>query len=282
MSAHFNLTPGSDNYCVMGNPIAHSKSPQIHAAFARQTGQHIAYAAVLVPVDGFVEAVASFQRLGGKGANVTLPFKHEAWQLCSQRSARAELTGAVNTLWFSEAGEVCGDNTDGVGLVRDFTTNLGGRLDGRGVLLLGAGGAARGVLPALLAAAPRRIVIANRTVKRAEDLAAEFQRLGKVMGMGFENLGGMAFEVIINATSASLQGSVPPLPPGVLRQGGWCYDLMYANQPTAFMQWGSEHGADRAVDGLGMLVEQAAESFYLWRGIRPETAPVIAALRRGE
>ncbi|MGQ0658738.1 MAG: shikimate dehydrogenase [Chromatiales bacterium] len=279
MTTDLELTPACDNYCVIGNPVAHSLSPAIHAAFARQTGQQIAYRAVQVPVEGFAEAVTTFQRLGGRGANVTLPFKHAAWQIARRRSERAEVAGAVNTLWFNDSGEVCGDNTDGVGLVRDLIVNLGVRLDGRDLLVLGAGGAARGVIPALLAHSPRRLVIANRTVTRGEALAAHFATLGDVEGVGFPGLPGRQFDGIINATSASLNGEVPPLARGVVRTDGWCYDMMYGQGPTAFVRWAREAGAKQAEDGLGMLVEQAAESFLIWRGVRPETGPVMASLR---
>lgn len=281
LTVAIDLTPGCDNYCVFGNPIAHSKSPRIHAEFARQTGQAIAYAAVLVPLNAFAETVETFRRLGGKGANVTLPFKQQAWQLSTRRSERADLAGAVNTLTFDESGDIIGDNTDGAGLVRDFTVNQHGRLEAQEVLMLGAGGAARGVLPALLQASPRRLVIANRTPGKAIELAAAFTALGDIRGVGFDDLGGQSFDVIINATAASLEDTVPPLPAGALRPGGWCYDLMYAQAATAFVRWGLAHGASRSVDGLGMLVEQAAESFLIWRGMRPDTRPVLAALRGG-
>jgi len=269
----------TDRYAVMGNPIAHSKSPQIHAAFARQTGQDLSYTAILVEIDGFAQALTDFQEQGGKGVNVTVPFKREAWERVDRRSARAELAGAVNTILFMPDGSRDGDNTDGAGLIRDILQNHAGRLDGRRLLLLGAGGAARGVLGPLLDENPLELVIANRTANKAVALAAEFQRLGSVRGCGFPELRGARFDLIINATAASLHGEVPPLPADLFSENGWCYDMMYAAEPTAFIRWGEEHGAVKALDGLGMLVEQAAESFYLWRGVRPLTAPVIEELR---
>lgn len=264
----------------MGNPIAHSRSPAIHAAFARQTGEALRYQAVLVPLEGFADAVEAFRRAGGLGINVTIPFKEQAWTLARRRVPRAELAGAVNTLWFDDRGECHGDNTDGVGLVRDLLINQRARMAGRRLLLLGAGGAARGVLEPLLAEAPRELVIANRTVKRGEALAAIFAARGQVRACGFDVLRGQSFDLIINATSASLAGELPPLPDGLLVAGGWCYDMMYAAEPTPFLRWALAQGAGRAVDGLGMLVEQAAESFFIWRGVRPDTSPVIQSLRR--
>jgi shikimate dehydrogenase len=279
VTTDFALAAGSDNYCVFGNPVAHSKSPRIHAEFARQTHQNIHYSAVLVPKHEFPEAVRKFQELGGRGANVTLPFKQEAWRLCTQRQPRAQTAGAVNTLWFGAAGTIVGDNTDGAGLVRDITVNRGLPLRDVDLLVLGAGGAARGVIPALIETSPRRLVIANRTPDRAREMAAEFGAGFPVEACGFQELDGQAFDAIINATSASLQGQVPPLPERVIRASGWCYDLMYAPEPTAFLSWAASRGIAHCIDGLGMLVEQAAESFWLWRGIRPETAPVIKILR---
>jgi len=281
VSLQFALVAGADNYCVFGNPVAHSKSPRIHAEFARQTHQNIHYSAVLVPEHEFPQAVRRFRELGGRGANVTLPFKQEAWRLCAERQPRAQISGAVNTLWFGEGGAIVGDNTDGAGLVRDITVNCGLALRGADLLVLGAGGAARGVVPALIEAAPRRLVIANRTPDRAKELAAEFGTLFPVSGCGLQALEGQCFDAIINATSASLHGEVPPLPDGVIKAAGWCYDLMYGREPTAFLRWAAARGVARRVDGVGMLVEQAAESFRIWRGIRPDTGPVIELLRSG-
>lgn len=271
----FDVKP--DLYAVMGNPIAHSKSPRIHGLFASQTGQRLSYEAILVDLGGFEQALGNFQAHGGKGCNVTLPFKEEAWRLMDQRSERAQMAGAVNTVVFRPDGSRFGDNTDGVGLVRDLTHNHGVALGGRRILILGAGGAVRGVLGPLLAEGPATVVIANRTVSRATELARAFAERGAVQACGFEALTGQ-FDVVINGTSASLQGDLPPLPDQILAPGAWCYDMMYGAQPTVFMNWALADGG-RPVDGLGMLVEQAAESFLLWRGVRPQTAPVITALR---
>ena len=267
-----------DQYAVMGHPIAHSKSPQIHAQFAAQTGQALEYRAILVEPGGFAAAARAFRAAGGKGLNVTVPFKPDAWVFADILSARAERAGAVNALIF-EPGGVRGDNTDGPGLVRDLTVNHGASLAGQRILLLGAGGAARGVLQPLLAERPAHLVIANRTAEKALGLAVRFSDLGRVAACGFAELAGRQFDLIINATAAGLKEAVPPLPEGVLATGGWCYDLMYGREPTAFVRWGWEQGAARSLDGLGMLVEQAAEAFHLWRGVWPETGPVIAALR---
>lgn len=267
-----------DTYRVMGNPVAHSKSPQIHAAFALETGQKLDYQRQLVPLDGFSAAVEAFQASGGKGLNITVPFKQEAWQLAEQRSARAELAGAVNTLWFDAAGRRVGDNTDGIGLVRDLSQNQRQNLRGKRLLVLGAGGAVRGVLQPLLAERPATLVIANRTPSKAETLVELFQA-PCLSAAAYADLAGYTFDLIINGTSASLQGDLPPLPDGILHPGGCAYDMMYAAEPTTFMRWAQRQGAGQVADGLGMLVEQAAEAFWLWRGVRPQTAPVIAQLR---
>ena len=267
-----------DRYAVMGCPIAHSKSPFIHHRFAAETGEPVAYDALHVEPDGFREAVERFRAEGGRGLNVTIPFKEEAFALASRRTRRAKRAGAINTLWF-EGTRVCGDNTDGVGLVRDLTRNLGVGLEARTVLVLGAGGAARGVIGPLLDELPRRLVIANRTLSRAVELARRFAEQGPVSAAGLDALAGETFDVVVNATAASLAGDLPPLPPGTLRAGGIAYDTAYAAQPTPFVRWGAAQGAAVATDGLGMLVEQAAESFRLWRGREPRTGPVIDALR---
>jgi shikimate dehydrogenase len=269
-----------DRYALMGHPIAHSKSPFIHGRFAEQTGERLSYEAIGVEPGGFAEALEEFQSSGAKGLNVTLPFKEEAHDLCQQLSERATQAGAANTLWFDEDGRRCGDNTDGVGLVRDLRGNLGLELAGQRILLLGAGGAARGVLGPLLATGPGALVIANRTHERAVRLAERFAAMGPVTAAGFPELDAEPFHVIINATSASLEGSLPPVPAGALGRDGACYDMMYAARATPFVRWGREAGAHISVDGVGMLVEQAAEAFALWRGKRPETAGVIAELRR--
>lgn len=273
------MTTQPDQYAVMGNPIAHSKSPRIHALFAAQTSQHLDYRPILVEPGGFAAAARAFREAGGKGLNVTVPFKQDAWVFADLLSVRAERSGAVNTLSFGPGG-VRGDNTDGPGLVRDLTVNHGYRLAGQRVLLLGAGGAARGILQPLLMEKPAQLVIANRSAGKALELALRFSDLGRVSASGFAELEERQFDLIVNATAAGLSDAVPPLPAGVLAAGGWCYDLMYGDEPTAFVRWGREQGAAQSLDGLGMLVEQAAESFHLWRGVWPETGPVIAALRR--
>lgn len=280
MSSIFDFDAKPDLYAVMGNPIAHSKSPQIHAAFARQTHQRMDYVAILVEPGGFAPAVGNFRAEGGKGLNITVPFKHEAWKLVNRRTPRAERAGAVNTILFRPDGTTLGDTTDGVGLVRDMVDNHAGRIARCQVLILGAGGAVRGVLEALLEQRPGRVVIANRTIDKAQALAREFSAQGVIEGCGYEELRGQAFEFIINGTSASLHGQLPPLPEGVLAPQGWCYDMAYGDRPTPFVQWGHAHGAAKSLDGIGMLVEQAAESFYLWRGVRPQTAPVIEILMK--
>lgn len=267
----------------MGYPVAHSKSPHIHRLFAHQTGQHLSYEAMLVEVDGFAAALRQFRLQGGRGVNVTVPFKQDAWRCMHQRSDRAERAGAVNTVSFQSDGSYLGDNTDGVGLVRDLTINHGVRLSAARVLLLGAGGAVRGVLEPILEQAPARLVIANRTVAKAQQLAQEFSPLGDLDGCGFDQLDGAAFDIVVNGSAASLHGELPSLPDDLLRPNACCYDMMYGRRPTPFMAWAIEHGAGKSIDGLGMLVEQAAESFYLWRHVRPQTGPVIAALRtRGD
>ena len=268
----------TDQYAVIGNPIEHSKSPQIHAAFARQTGQDIHYERLLGDLEEFEDDVDQFVAAGGRGLNVTVPFKERAFRYVDALSERARDAGAVNTLSFRESG-IHGDNTDGVGLVRDLTCNHRFALTGARVLLLGAGGAARGVLRPLLDEQPRRLVIANRTAEKALALAAAAATRGPVSGCGFDELAGQRFDLIINGTAAGLSAKVPAIPDDCLEGGGWTYDMLYASVPTAFVDWGLSHGATRALDGLGMLVEQAAESFRLWRGVMPDTTPVIDALR---
>ena len=271
-----------DRYAVIGHPIAHSKSPQIHAAFARQTAQDISYEAILAPLDGFVATVQAFRAAGGRGMNVTVPFKLEAFALADRHTPRARAAGAVNTLAFGADG-ILGDNTDGAGLVCDLTVNLGCALQGRRVLLLGAGGAARGAILPLLGERPAVLAIANRTMAKAEELVRAFAADAgetRLSASSFAALAGQSFDVIINATAASLSDDVPPLPPGLYADGALAYDMMYGRGDTAFMAAARTDGAARVADGLGMLVEQAAESFTLWRGIRPDSRAVLAELRR--
>lgn len=268
-----------DRYAVMGNPIKHSKSPVIHRFFAQQTDQNMAYTAIHVPLEGFREAVYKFRDDGGCGFNVTVPFKQEAYALMDQCSDRAQLAQAVNTVLIRPDGTLFGENTDGVGLVRDILNNHEGRLIEKRILVLGAGGAVRGVLGFLLQQRPAHIVIANRTVEKAEALAMHFAPLGRVSGCAFDQLPEKPFDWIINGTSASLQGDLPPLNDALVGPDTWCYDMMYGKEVTPFNAWATERGAERVMDGLGMLVEQAAEAFRIWRGILPLTAPVTVELR---
>ncbi len=273
-----------DQYVVIGNPIAHSKSPRIHQLFAAQTNQHLGYETLLAPLDGFAASVRNFIAAGGRGANVTVPFKEEAFRLASELSPRARAAGAVNTLRFDSNGGIYGDNTDGTGLVRDITVNLRRSLNDKRVLLLGAGGAARGVILPLLLEGPARLYIANRTPAKAAALVNEFNAFpdglpGRLDGGSFSNLTGQQFDVVINATSAGLSDSALDLPDNLFATMSLAYDMVYGRE-TPFMQQARAAGAAIA-DGLGMLVEQAAEAFYLWRGVRPDTQPVMQALRVG-
>lgn len=268
-----------DRYVVFGNPIGHSKSPLIHRLFADQTGEQLDYSTLLAPLDDFTGSATAFFAQG-RGANVTVPFKEEAYRLANTLTERAQRAGAVNTLSKLADGSLLGDNTDGAGLVRDLTVNAGFSLQGKRILLLGAGGAVRGALEPLLAEQPASLIIANRTVEKAELLAELFDDIGPVSASGFDWLR-EPVDLIINATSASLSGDVPPIAGSLVEPGKtFCYDMMYAKEPTAFCRWASEQGAVVAMDGLGMLVEQAAEAFFLWRGVRPDSAPVLAELRR--
>lgn len=279
MTDSFCETSAFDSYAVMGNPIAHTKSPLIHRLFAQQTGERLQYDALLVSRDGFSQAVAAFLMKGGIGLNVTVPFKQEAWEIADELSDRARRAGAVNTLLVSQQGALFGDNTDGVGLVRDLTQNLGLQLRGKSILLLGAGGAARGVLAPLLEQQPAAIHIANRTVERAAELARSFADLGQVSVSSFDNVPLQHYDLVLNATAAGLSDKTPELPEGTIQPDTWCYDMMYGSQPTAFMRYAQHCGSRYTFDGLGMLVEQAAEAFRLWRGVMPDTSAVIAALR---
>jgi len=270
-----------DQYAVVGNPIAHSKSPEIHRAFAEQTIQALEYRAVELPIDDFETKLRALQQLNYKGVNVTVPFKQQAWAICDDRSPRAEEAGAVNTLIFRDDGKISGDNTDGAGLARDLVNNHNVLINSRKILILGAGGAVRGVLAPLLALGPTHITIANRTVDKAQALADAFRPAGDLKACGYDDLSNQQFDLVINGTSAGLKQEVPPIPDEVLSTDSVCYDMMYNTlAPTAFVEWARSHGAMQAIDGLGMLVEQAAESFYLWRGMHPETAAIIQSLRR--
>ncbi|MGH8685911.1 MAG: shikimate dehydrogenase [Nitrosospira sp.] len=269
----------SDLYAVIGNPIAHSRSPLIHAEFSRQTGQDVRYEAILAPANAFAATVEIFRRRGGKGMNVTVPFKLEACKISSRLTERARAAQAVNTLVF-DAGEILGDNTDGAGLVRDIIFNLEFSLRAKQVLLMGAGGAARGAMLPLLEHQPSMLTIANRTKQKAHELQQQFSCYGNIISGDYADLRGRKFDLVINATSASLNGKLPLLPPGIFAGESLAYDMMYGGEHTPFLQFAKQQGVKRLADGIGMLVEQAAESFFLWRGIRPQTAPVIEMLQK--
>lgn len=273
-----------DTYCVFGHPIEHSKSPWIHARFAQLTDQDLVYHKTLAPLDGFANSLHAFQIQGGKGCNVTLPFKTQAAALATHCSPRVSLAQACNTLKF-DGSTLYGENTDGLGLVTDLVRNAGCQLKGQSILLMGAGGAAAGVLGPLLSEKPRQLWVCNRTVDKATQLVQRHATLAaeqgvdcQAMSLQHEGLFSQSFDVVINATSSSLQQGQVPVPPSVLQSGGMACDLMYGPAAQGFMQWATAGGA-QARDGLGMLIEQAAESFYVWRGVRPPTAPVLAELR---
>ena len=276
------MTTAHRPYCVMGNPIAHSRSPWIHARFAALTGQSLSYERQLVPLDGFTDAVRAFAAAGGHGCNVTVPFKLEAAAIATTQSERVQLAGAANTLKFEDDGSIYADNTDGLGIVADIQQGAGVRLEGADVLLIGAGGAGAGVLGPLLREGPRRVVVVNRTASKAEALVQAHSVIAllqktELVAHGLQGLEG-DFDVVINGTATSLAGEGVPVPASVLRPGALAYDMMYGPAAQGFMDWAAQHGA-QARDGLGMLVEQAAESFLLWRGVRPPSAPVLAELR---
>ncbi|MFZ4503872.1 MAG: shikimate dehydrogenase [Methylovulum sp.] len=268
-----------DRYAVFGHPIQHSKSPRIHRLFAEQTGQTLCYTAQEVLPENFHHAVSTFFADGGKGLNCTVPLKELAWQYAYQSTPRAALSKAVNTLILQDDGTtLLGDNTDGCGLLTDLTVNHQLVLAGQQVLIMGAGGASRGIIAHLLAADVASIIIVNRTIEKALHLAHEFNQSIPVKGLGFADLAGYQFDLIINATSASLTNQLPPLSNHLLAPQGICYDLAYSNEDTPFVRWGKQQLAQKSLDGLGMLVEQAAEAFFLWRKVRPETQTVITLL----
>jgi shikimate dehydrogenase len=275
------MTTSLDRYAVFGKPIKHSKSPRIHQLFAKQTGQDLLYTAQEVSAEEFTVTAEEFFAQGGKGLNCTVPLKELAWAWATHKTDRAQLSKAVNTLTLQANGSVLGDNTDGYGLIRDLLVNHQITLLGARILLLGAGGASRGIIAPLLEQSPEYILIANRSSDKAVKLAEEFDdnNNGIVSGCGFADLiGSPPFDLIINATSASLSNQLPPLPEFLLAELGVCYDLAYSNEPTAFVRWGRGQQAAKSLDGLGMLVEQAAEAFFIWRGVRPDTQPVIQLL----
>ena len=284
MTDLFDFQAPKRHFAVMGNPVKHSLSPIIHKDFAGQSNIDIEYDRIQVDVGGFDQAVSHFAAHGGAGLNITVPFKVEAWQLCQESgnslSERAELAGAVNTLKFAEDA-VTGDNTDGVGLTRDIQINLEQEIEGKAVLMIGAGGAARGVVGPLLDCRPSRLHIVNRTAHKATALAAQYADSGhhNITGSGMDQVNG-DFQIVINASAASLGGELPAVDQKVIGNGCLAYDMMYGSEPTSFMTWALAAGAGRVSDGLGMLVEQAAESFFIWHGVRPKSAPVISALRK--
>lgn len=268
----------TDRYGVIGHPISHSKSPVIHRLFAAQTGQDISYEAFDIAPEELEHRLRGLIGAGVRGLNVTVPHKEPVVRLVDHLTDRARLAGAVNTIIVSAGRELDGDNTDGVGLLTDLAVNLGVTLKGARILVLGAGGATRGIVPALLESGPAALHVANRTLERARILAQQFSALGALTACRFDELGGKDFDLVINATSAGLHGEVPPFPPSILRPDTICYDLSYAMAATPFVAWARMHGVQRAYQGWGMLVEQAAESFLLWRGVRPDTRPVRARL----
>ncbi|OZG73261.1 shikimate dehydrogenase [Hahella sp. CCB-MM4] len=268
-----------DIYAVVGNPVAHSKSPKIHNLFASQTAQNMEYTAIQSPLEAFTDTVTRFFANGGCGLNVTVPFKEQAWSMAQVRTPRAELAGAVNTL-YQQDGVLHGDNTDGAGLVRDLVVNNGQELKGKRILILGAGGAVRGVLMPILEKQPALITLANRTLSKAQALAEIFSPYGNLESSGFERLQ-TSYDLVINGTSASLAGDLPPISPKVISSETVTYDMMYGNEATVFNAWAAQQGAALCIDGLGMLVEQAAEAFAIWRGVRPVTDTVLAGLRAG-
>lgn len=268
-----------DKYAVVGFPIGHSMSPTIHAQFATQTGQDLSYRAIEVRPEVFEQALDDFFQENGKGLNCTVPLKELAFERADQLTDRAQFSGAVNTLKLMPDGTLLGDNTDGVGLLSDLINNLGLSLDGKRLLVLGAGGAARGILGPLLEAKPSVLYLANRTVSKAELMEKLFAPIGRVHACCYEALAGQQFDLVINATSASLSDQLPPLADELLAPGAVCYDLAYSKQPTAFMEWATSQGAALAIDGLGMLVEQAAHAFYLWRDVMPNTDAILNEIK---
>lgn len=269
----------TDQYAVFGNPIAHSKSPQIHQQFAEQTQQNLVYTKQEVALDSFEQAVKLFAEQGGKGLNITVPFKEQAYQLADQLSSRARQAGAVNTLIIQNDKTIVGDNTDGIGLVNDLQQNLNWHLKDKRILLLGAGGAARGVIAPILEQSPEQLLIANRTASKAENLARAFAKQGSISACALDDLPAESVDLIVNATSASLGGAAIDLPASLVAANTCCYDMMYSKELTPFLAWAKAHGVSELADGVGMLVEQAAFSFYLWRDVKPNTKQIIAQLQ---
>lgn len=268
-----------DHYAVIGNPIAHSKSPQIHTAFAQQEGTEINYQRILSSEKNFVESVTKFFQDGGRGLNVTVPFKVSAYQQCVEINEYARAAKAVNTISFTTDGEWIGANTDGIGLLRDLSSNLAITIKQKRILVIGAGGAVRGILLPLLQEQPASLVVTNRTYEKAKTLEDEFVDFGPITSTALNKLDDNLFDIIINATSASLDGDLPPISASTIHRGTVCYDLAYSDNNTAFLNWAQSHSAGKTSDGLGMLVEQAAESYYIWRGFQPDTKRVLNQLR---
>lgn len=273
------MTVKIDRYAVFGNPVKHSRSPQIHTLFAQQTKQSLIYTAELAEIGEFHPAVRQFIKNNGKGINITVPFKEDAWQLADTHSARAQRAGAVNTLMLQQDGSLYGDTTDGTGLIRDLQQNHHIQIKDKDILIIGAGGAVRGVLQALLELQPSSLLICNRTKQKALQLAEDFSDLGNIRGCGLDEIDQSSFDIVINGTSASLKGDLLPLPDTIFRKNSCSYDMMYSAEATPFMKWSIDNGAEQVFDGLGMLVEQAAESFFIWRGVKPETKTVIKHIR---
>ena len=269
-----------DRYAVVGNPIKHSRSPWIHTHFAKQTQQSLEYSALLVALDAFEREVTEFFASGGKGLNITVPFKERAWAMADRHSAAALNAGAVNTLYLDEDGALVGENTDGTGLLRDLKQNHGANLHKKRILILGAGGAVKGVLANLIAESPSAIYIANRTIEKAKALAESLQGKVPIIAIQFSDIPSETFDFVINGTSAGLQGDLPVVPSATVNTHTWCYDMIYGEGDTKFQAWAKSLNAAQAFDGLGMLVEQAAESFKIWRGQSPKTEPVIRELRQ--
>jgi shikimate dehydrogenase len=267
-----------DRYAVIGHPVSHSRSPFIQGRFAAQTSQSMVYTTIDATPAAFETTVRAFFAEGGKGLNVTVPHKEAALQLADELTPRAQRAGAINVLALREGGRLLGDNTDGAGLARDLLNNHRVTIAGRRLLLLGAGGAARGALAPLLGLKPSELTIVNRNVLRARELAERFSDLGHLSAIGYQDLGNNPYDLVINATAASLAGELPALPPGIVNTRSICYDMYYGRDETPFTRWALQRGCSRAIMGLGMLVEQAAESFHLWRGVRPDTASVLSAL----
>jgi shikimate dehydrogenase len=269
-----------DNYAVFGNPVEHSKSPAIHTAFAKANDEKMSYKRQHIDIGAFEKEAHKFFKSGGKGLNVTVPFKLNAYNFAEKLTQRAKIAGAVNTLSVSYDGKIQGDTTDGIGITRDIVNNLGWAINGKTVLVLGAGGAVRGILQPILELLPQNVVVANRTIEKALKLSKTFANMGNLLGCDFQMLGGQQFDVVINGTSAALSNTILPLPEGLLSKNAVCYEMMYGSQQSIFLEWAKNNGAAKVSDGLGMLVEQAAESFYVWRGVRPETRAIVSMLKK--